>query len=742
MEQTYTLSDTLNREQKEAVLHTEGPLLILAGAGTGKTRVLTNRIAWLIEQGVSPRHILAITFTNKAADEMRERVGQLVGTGSDQIWVSTFHSSCARILRRYADRIGYQNNFSIYDTDDSKAVIKEIIKKWNLDTKVYKDRTFLAKISAYKNNLTDTELCMDQAGSDVDEILTARVYKEYEAQLKKSNAMDFDDLLLNTVRLFQTDAQVLEQYQERFRYIHIDEYQDTNKVQFVFVRLLAAKYHNLCVVGDDDQSIYRFRGANISNILDFEKYFPEAKTVRLEQNYRSTSNILDAANAVIANNRARKKKHLWTDQGTGEKIACYSAQTAYDEAEHIIEDIRKKMRTEGRKYSDFAILYRTNAQSRIFEEKCIGANIPYQLIGGVNFYARKEIKDLLAYLKTINNGMDDIAARRIINVPKRGIGQASIDKIAQHAFENDITFFDAAVRAEQIVGLQRAAARIASFTEPFFKWRSCLDYLKLSEIFDDILETTGYRAELEAEQTEEAQERLQNLEELRNKIVSYEESTETPTLNGFLQEVALVAEIDTLESHSDYVVLMTLHGAKGLEFPVVYISGMEEGVFPGMMAIYSGDEGEIEEERRLCYVGITRAREELMLSWSRLRMLRGEQMYQKPSRFLEEIPKELLQPGAFEHQEKKRISFTEDHSYTDAKASFASNAFAGMKKASAFTKAPLDYTMGDRVSHIKFGLGTVTAIQDGGRDYEVTVDFDRFGVKHMFAGFAKLKKQE
>ena len=741
MEQSYMFSDTLNKEQKEAVLHTEGPLLILAGAGTGKTRVLTNRIANLIEQGVDPYHILAITFTNKAADEMRERVDHLVGFGADRIWVSTFHSSCARILRRYADLLGYQNNFSIYDTDDSRSVIKEIIKRYNLDPKQYKDRTFLAKISAAKNNLVDEETYQQSIGNDFDEMQTVRVYKEYQEQLKKSNAMDFDDLLVKTVELFRTQPQVLAQYQDRFRYIHIDEYQDTNKVQFVFVKLLADRYKNLCVVGDDDQSIYKFRGANISNILDFEKYFSEAKVIRLEQNYRSTSNVLDAANAVIANNISRKKKHLWTDQGEGSKIDCYSAQTAYDEAEHVAASIRKKMLMNGRNYRDFAVLYRTNAQSRIFEEKFIGANIPYKLIGGINFYARKEIKDMLAYLKTINNGMDDVAARRIINVPKRGIGQASIDKIEQHAFENDMTFFDAAVNADHIVGLQRATAKIDSFTNPILRWRSSLGYLKISEIYDDILDSTGYKLELETENTEEAKERLQNLDELKNKIISYEEANEAPTLNGFLQEVALVADIDSLENQADYVVLMTLHGAKGLEFPVVYITGMEEGIFPGMLSIYSGDESEIEEERRLCYVGITRAREELMLTCSKLRMVRGEQMYQKPSRFLDEIPKELMNDVGFEKSDRRRV-IVQETTYTEARQSFTASAFGGVKKASAIVKpGSLDYGVGDRVRHIKFGVGTVTSIKDGGRDFEVTVDFDKYGVKNMFATFAKLKRQ-
>lgn len=739
MEQSYRFSGTLNKEQQEAVLHTEGPLLILAGAGTGKTRVLTHRIAHLIEKGVNPYNILAITFTNKAADEMRERVDNLVGFGSDQIWVSTFHSTCARILRRYAELIGYQNNFSIYDTDDSKSVIKEIVKRLNLDTKMYKERTFMSKISSAKNDMIDAEEYMKGASGDYDEAVTAKVYKEYEIALLKNNAMDFDDLLVKTVELFRTQPEILEQYQDRFRYIHIDEYQDTNTVQFMFVSLLARRYKNLCVVGDDDQSIYKFRGANITNILNFEKYFPDAHVIKLEQNYRSTSNVLNAANAVIAHNASRKSKRLWTEKEGGKLLSLSSNQSDYEEAEFVVGDIRKKILTQGRTYKDFAILYRTNAQSRLFEEKLIAANIPYKLIGGVNFYSRKEIKDVLAYLKTINNGMDDIATKRIINVPKRGIGQTSIDRITQFAVEEDITFFDAAVRAGEIPSLQRAALKIESFTNPIIRLKSSLGYMRLSEIFDELLEVTGYLAELEAEKTEEAAARIENIGEFRSKIVSYEESTETPTLNGFLQEVALVAEIDSLENGVDYVVLMTLHGAKGLEFPVVYLTGMEEGVFPGMACIYGGDESEVEEERRLCYVGITRAQEELTLSFAKQRLIRGERMYQRPSRFLEEVPKELLDNHSALKVEKKQTFETHENSFKEAKRSFSTNAF--VTKVSAMEKpSSLEYSVGDRVKHIKFGEGIVQEIKEGGRDFEVTVDFAKFGNKKMFASFAKLKK--
>lgn len=739
MENFYKFSDTLNTEQKEAVLCTKGPLLILAGAGTGKTRVLTHRIAHLIDSGVDPYNILAITFTNKAADEMRERIDKLIDFGADRIWVSTFHSTCARILRRYAELIGYENNYSIYDTDDSKALIKDIIKRLNLDTKTYKERTFMAKISSAKNEMIDPEAYMRNAGEDYDEKITAKVYQKYQQVLKKNNAMDFDDLLINVVELFETKPAILEQYQDRFKYIHIDEYQDTNTVQFKFVSLLAKKYKNLCVVGDDDQSIYKFRGANISNILNFEKIFPEARVIKLEQNYRSTSNVLDAANAVIANNRSRKIKRLWTDKGEGKLLSLSQNDNDNEEAEFVVRNIRNKILRDGRSYKDFAILYRTNAQSRLFEEKLIAANIPYKLIGGVNFYSRKEIKDVLAYLKTINNGMDDIATRRIINVPKRGIGQTSIDRIADFAVENDITFFEAAVSAAEIPGLQRAVGKIEEFTTPMLRLKSSLDYLRLTEIFDELLEVTGYLRELELEKTEEAAARIENIDEFRSKIAAYEESNESPSLNGFLQEVALVAEIDSLENNSDYVVLMTLHGAKGLEFPVVYLTGMEEGVFPGMSCIYGRDESELEEERRLCYVGITRAQEELTLSYAKSRFLRGERMYQNPSRFLREIPIKLLDNKTALRPEKKPVFEVKETHFQEAKRSFNANAF--VSKVSNIEKpANLDYTTGDRVRHIKFGEGTVLGISDAGRDFEVLVDFDRHGNKKMFASFAKLKK--
>ena len=563
-----SIYDTLNAEQKEAVLHTEGPLLILAGAGSGKTRVLTHRIAYLIEEkGVNPWNILAITFTNKAAGEMRERVDKIVGFGSESIWVSTFHSMCVRILRRYIDRLGYDTNFTIYDTDDQKTLMKDVCKMLQIDTKIYKERMFLSEISSAKDELVTPEEYELNAAGDYVKGKVAQVYKEYEKQLKANNALDFDDLLLKTVQLFQTQADVLDYYQERFRYIMVDEYQDTNTVQFQLIRLLAQKYKNLCVVGDDDQSIYKFRGANIQNILSFEKVFEDARVIKLEQNYRSTANILNAANAVIRHNTGRKDKTLWTDNDEGEKIGFRQFDTAFDEAEYIVDDIRKGCANKGFTYSDYAVLYRTNAQSRMFEEKFVTANIPYKIIGGVNFYSRREIKDLLSYLKTIDNGKDDLAVRRIINVPKRSIGLTTVNRVQENALERGISFYDALRSADLIGNIGRSLPKIDSFVALIEHFKEQAEKISLSQLMEEIIEMTGYIDSLEAENEIEAQTRIENIEELKNKIVAYEESCEDekPTLSGFLEEVALVADVDTLDENSDYVVLMTLHSAKGLE---------------------------------------------------------------------------------------------------------------------------------------------------------------------------------
>lgn len=742
-----SIYDTLNEQQREAVYCTDGPLLILAGAGSGKTRVLTHRIAYLIEEkGVNPWNILAITFTNKAAAEMRERVDNLVGFGSESIWVSTFHSTCVRILRRHIDRLGYDTNFTIYDTDDQKTLMKDVCKLVQIDTKVYKERNLLAAISAAKNEMISAQEYVLNAQGDFGKEKIARVYEEYEKQMHANNALDFDDLLVKTVQLFQTQPDVLENYQERFRYIMVDEYQDTNTVQFQLVSLLAGKYRNLCVVGDDDQSIYKFRGANIQNILNFEQEFPDATVIKLEQNYRSTGNILDAANAVISNNAGRKDKRLWTDNGEGEKLKFCQFDTGYDEAEYIADDIEEEVRS-GASYRDHAILYRTNAQSRLFEERFVAQNIPYKIVGGVNFYARREIKDVLAYLKTIDNGKDDLAVRRIINVPKRGIGLTTINRIQESAASRDIGFYDALQGLDLIPGVARGAAKLEGFVALIEYFKGIAENLSLSDLLQEVIDKTGYIESLEAEGKEEAETRIENIDELRSKMAVYEESCldrdEKPTLSGFLEEVALVADIDSLDEEQDYVVLMTLHSAKGLEFPHVYLAGMEDGLFPSYMTVTSDDIEDMEEERRLCYVGITRAEQKLTLTSAMRRMVRGETQYNKVSRFMHEIPMELLENGRRSSnmfEEKREIP--RQNAYTQAKQAFQTKAFAAAapKQFAVSKEKGLDYGVGDRVRHMKFGEGTVTQITEGGRDFEVTVEFDTAGVKKMFAGFARLVK--
>lgn len=747
-----SIYDTLNEQQREAVYHTEGPLLILAGAGSGKTRVLTHRIAYLIEEkGVNPWNILAITFTNKAAGEMRERVDNLVGFGSESIWVSTFHSTCVRILRRYIDRIGYDTNFTIYDSDDQKTLMRDICKQLNIDTKKFKERTFLGAISSAKDEMVTPAEYEVNAVGDFSKQMIAKVYWEYEKQLQANNALDFDDLLMKTVQLFQKDAEVLEYYQNRFRYIMVDEYQDTNTVQFKFVSLLAAEYQNLCVVGDDDQSIYKFRGANIQNILSFEEKFKDAKVIKLEQNYRSTGNILNAANAVIRNNHGRKDKSLWTEKGDGEKIQLHEFDTAYDEAEFIVNQIKSGC-AKGNHYNDYAILYRTNAQSRIFEEKFVANNIPYKIIGGVNFYARREIKDLLSYLKTIDNARDDLAVRRIINVPKRGIGLTTVNRVQDSAQMRGIGFYEALQGLDLIPGIGRSAAKLDSFVALIEYFKGRLGKISLTDLLKEIIEMTAYVESLEAEDKEDAQARIENIDELLNKVATYEEvcaaEQKEVSLSGFLEEVALVADIDNLDEEQDYVVLMTLHSAKGLEFPNVYLAGMEDGLFPSYMCIDNPED--LEEERRLCYVGITRAEQELVLSCARMRMVRGETHYNRVSRFVKEIPEDLLE------KEEKLFSVKEEKdsavqtAFKQAKQAFAQKPFTtyasplmtGAKQFAVTKEKGLDYTIGDRVRHIKFGVGTVKDIVEGGRDYEVTVEFDTAGVKKMFATFAKLKKEE
>lgn len=765
-----SLLDALNEPQRQAVMATDGPLLILAGAGSGKTRVLTHRTAYLIEEcGVNPYNIMAITFTNKAAGEMRERIDQMVGYGSESIWVCTFHSTCVRILRRYIDRLGFGTNFTIYDSDDQKTLMKDICKRLEIDTKMYKEKMFLSAISSAKDELIDPIEFETRAAGDYVKRKQAQVYREYQQALKQNNALDFDDLIMKTVELFKLDKEVLASYQDRFRYIMVDEYQDTNTAQFELIRLLALKYQNLCVVGDDDQSIYKFRGANIYNILNFEHHFPDATVIKLEQNYRSTQNILDAANAVIANNQGRKEKRLWTDNGAGDKITFEQLDTAAEEADFVARDIARRVRKGEYQYKDCAILYRTNAQSRLFEERFITANIPYKIFGGVNFYARKEVKDLLAYLKTIDNGQDDLAVRRIINIPKRGIGAASINKVALYAQEQEISFYDALCVAEQVPGLGKAAAKIRPFVLFIQSMKAKAKLLSVADLLQEVIETTGYVRELEAEGTDEAEARIENIDELISKAVDYAEGEEAPTLNGFLENVALVADIDSFDENSDYVVLMTLHSAKGLEFPNVYLAGLEDGLFPSYMSITSDNsQAEIEEERRLAYVGITRAKKNLTITSARVRMVRGQTQYGKVSRFVREIPPEFLSGKIYEPKtkeepieqstfQKARKAFRTVPSYggsgygKEVGEGYGSTFRSSKATKPVYTKVEnqrdfgsaggaLSYQVGDRVRHIKFGDGEVMAIVSGGRDYEVTVDFDKVGTKKMFASFAKLKK--
>ena len=743
---------TLNEKQQQAVNYTQGPLLILAGAGSGKTRVLTHRIAHLIEEcHVKPWNILAITFTNKAAGEMRERVDKIVGLGSERIWVSTFHSTCVRILRRHIDQIGYHNNFTIYDTDDQKTLMKELCKQMDIDTKMFRERFLLTAISNVKNEMLTPQEVEKSASEDYGKKKIAEVYFEYEKQLKKNNALDFDDLLLRTVQLFEKCPEVLEGYQERFKYIMVDEYQDTNTVQFKLVSLLAGKYRNLCVVGDDDQSIYKFRGANIKNILNFEKVFPDALVIKLEQNYRSTGNILKAANGVIGHNQGRKEKTLWTKNEEGERISFYSFDTGFEEAQHVAYVIERQV-AKGLSYNDHVILYRTNAQSRLFEERFVAASIPYKIVGGVNFYSRKEIKDLLAYLKAIDGGHDDLALKRIINVPRRGIGLTTINKIQEYATHHEVNFYEALKEPNLISSLGRRASKVQNFVSTIEYFRELVSKRSLLDLMDEIIETIGYMEEINKEEEEVAKTRGENIDELLNKIASYEEvchsTGEEATLSGFLAEVALVADIDTLDESQEYVVLMTLHGAKGLEFPYVYMTGMEDGLFPSFMNITSDDPEELEEERRLCYVGITRAEKKLTLTCASRRMVRGEMHFFRPSRFVEEIPAELLERSGlyseFSKENKVDIKSISIESGVDRPVEKGkSQAFTYKKQPREFTvdsSKTLSYQVGDRVSHSKLGEGEVLGIAQGGRDFEVTVNFDNNGVKKMFSSFAKLVK--
>ena len=729
--------DKLNDKQKQAVFTTEGPVLLLAGAGSGKTGVLMHRIAYLIEEKhIDPYNIMVITFTNKAAKEMKERIGKLIGEEGNFVWVMTFHSSCVRFLRRFIDRIGFDNSFTIYDSDDQRTLMKKIFKEYDINSKVYKERAVLNAISNCKNELMSPSEYMKSAIDSYEKGL-ARLYELYQSALKKNNALDFDDLICRSVELFEKCPEVLDYYQNRFKYIMVDEYQDTNTAQFRLIYLLAQKYKNICVVGDDDQSIYKFRGANIENILSFEERLENVNLIKLEQNYRSTGNILDAANAVIKNNRGRKDKRLWTEGESGDNIELRQFQTANEEADNIIKDIKNRAR---QNFRDFAVLYRTNAQSRLLEERCVTLGVPYQLIGGVNFYQRKEIKDVLAYLKTIANGNDDIALLRIINVPKRGIGATTIAKVVDYANANDISLYDAMSISEN-AGVGKASDKIKKFIDMIEYFREKIDKkANISSIIDELLDKTGYIESLYDEGEIEGESRKENIEELINKSTEYEDGE----LSLFLEEVSLVADIDRMDENADRITLMTLHGAKGLEFDTVYLAGMEEGLFPSAMSANSKED--LEEERRLAYVGITRAKKNLILTSAKQRMINGETRYSLMSRFVNEIPIELLNKHVLDTEKRyteRSSSFGEGLPW-ETKTPVNNNNF---EKTLSFGKQfkvekakSLDYNIGDTVKHIKFGTGKVLEIVDGEKDFEVKVNFDKFGIKKMYAGFAKLVK--
>jgi len=773
-----SIYDSLNKEQYEAVKTTEGPLLILAGAGSGKTRVIVHRIAWILEQGLaSPYEILAITFTNKAAEEMKHRVERIVPGTGEHIWVATFHATCARILRRFIDRIGYDNHFSIYDTDDQKTLLRHIIKRLNLDPKQFSERHAMEMISHCKEQLILPEEKLKQA-VDYREQKLAMIYRAYEADLKKNNALDFDDLLVKTVELFELCPDVLEYYQNRFRYIHVDEYQDTNHVQFRLVAMLSKMHRNLCVVGDDDQSIYSFRGADITNILEFEQNFPGAKVIKLEQNYRSTTRILDVANSVIRNNRARKRKTMRTVNAEGEAVRFRVFEDARQEADRVISEVASRIDA-NTGYKDFAVLYRTNAQSRLFEESCIRQNVPYRIVGGINFYQRAEIKDVLAYLKTIDNGRDDLAVARIINVPKRGIGATTVAKCMDFASVNGLSLFDALTVARDVPGLSKATAeKIREFVNLILRYRSDAEGMTVDELIGALLDEIHYEDELDKLTVEEQEVKGENIDELISKAADFDRDSEDPTLSRFLEEVALVADIDSVSEGEDRMLLMTLHGAKGLEFDHVYLSGMEDGLFPSSMAINSGVPKDIEEERRLCYVGITRAKKTLTLTMAKVRMVRGETSFTIPSRFIREIEDGMLivdgkvparktfdddWGGSFQNRYRDTSdavftrasqNYTSDRSFSvkDTPKAYAKPKLGslgyGSPKPTSFGKAVptvkadhLDFSVGDRVRQSRFGVGTVLEITETPTDYKVRVQFDEeVSPKVMLAGFAQFEK--
>lgn len=736
-----SLIASLNPMQQEAVSYTEGPLLLLAGAGSGKTRVLTNRIAYMIEKGVDPYNILAITFTNKAAREMKERVNELVG--SDAVWVSTFHSTCVRILRREIQHIGYENSFTIYDADDSLRLIKECIREVNLNEKQYTPKSVQGVIGAQKDELIGPISFARESESDFRMSQIAKVYTLYQKRLKANNSLDFDDIIFLTVRLFIERPDILEKYQNRFTYIMVDEYQDTNTAQYKLIKLLAEKNQNLCVVGDDDQSIYGWRGANISNILDFEKDFKNAKVIKLEQNYRSTKNILSAANAVILNNFSRKNKSLWTENEEGKNINYIKSANDMEEGLFVAHTIKKHMESGG-KLSEIAVLYRQNALSRSIEDQLVKNNIPYKIYGGVKFYDRKEIKDILSYLRSMYNSFDDIALKRIINTPKRGIGDSTVNKIAQFASEHELSFFDAMRSFECLEELGTRGKKIKEFVDLLEELKAYAENNSVTKIIEFVLERTGYLLELKAEGTDEAAGRIENIDELINKAYEFEKASEDASLPAFLEEVSLVADIDGMDESSDNVSLMTMHSSKGLEFPTVFIIGFEENIFPSYRSVFSGDLKDLEEERRLCYVGITRAEKSLYLSSATQRMQHGQIICNAPSRFLKEIPANIITQDIKSLKQKESTEKPLIRSTVVSARENIKGSFGGKSYKAAPIPAPkdivLDFQVGDKVKQIKYGVGIVKEIKPAGADYEVSVEFPAAGVKKFMAHFSKLKK--
>lgn len=734
----------LNPQQAEAVINTEGPMLIMAGAGSGKTKVLTCRVANLLQKGVRPYRILAITFTNKAAAEMRERVNNMSGPAAKDVWLFTFHAFCARFLRMEIDKLpGYGGNFAIYDTADSQNLIKQILKEMNLDDKRFQPSGILSRISNAKNALQDAAAFARQAG-DFYEQKVADVYSRYEQKLQLNNALDFDDLLMLSIKLLQENKEVREKYQDRFDYLLVDEYQDTNHAQYLLTKFLAAKHRNICVVGDADQSIYGWRGADIQNILDFEKDYPDAKVIKLEQNYRSTQIILDAANAVIENNTGRKPKNLWTENKSGADIIYFQAVDERDEARFVIEQLQNLQRTENKKLGDMAILYRTNTQSRIFEEMLIKSGISYNMVGGLKFYERKEIKDIIAYLRVIFNPADSLSLLRIINVPKRGIGDASLAKIQAYAAANNVSLFEAVSNAAAIDGLSsRFVSKLDDLAGIIFELMNLANEAPVEDLIDRVLRDTGYLEELENERTPQAQSRIDNLHELISVAQEFAASEEENNLENFLAHVALVSDIDDTELGEDAITLMTLHSSKGLEFPVVFLVGMEEGLFPHARTLM--DETEIEEERRLCYVGITRAKEKLFLSSTKMRTIYGNTVTYPPSRFLQEIPARLVK--TIKRQE--RFSALENFKQVSEKYStrpqkpastFNPHSFMPQKPAAAAGGTGTRFNTGDRVSHSKWGEGMVVSVKDSPDGQEVKVAFAGAGVRSLLTKYAVLKK--